>query len=36
MDDELYDDEEMEQEGSFAEMLEQSMGSTTRLELGHL
>ena len=34
MDDELYDEEEMEQEGSFAEMLEQSMGSTTRLELG--
>ncbi len=34
MDDELYDEEEMDQEGSFAEMLEQSMGTTTRLELG--
>jgi small subunit ribosomal protein S1 len=34
MDDELYDEDEMDQEGSFAEMLEQSMGTSTRLELG--
>lgn len=34
MDDELYDEEEMDQDGSFAEMLEQSMGATTRIELG--
>lgn len=34
MDDEQYDQQDMENEESFAEMLEQSMSGTSRLELG--